>query len=84
MVTRSLAASLRLLDPAGRFDRPAIMRTAWAMARAVVAPGRPVRGYTPPPPPTLRDAFAENAFLASFTDNRPLVAFHGAVVAAAR
>jgi hypothetical protein len=32
----------------------------------------------------LRDAFAENAFLASFTDNRPLVAFHGTVVAAAR
>ena len=32
----------------------------------------------------LRDAFAENAFLASFTDNRPLLAFHGVLVAAAR
>ena len=49
---------LRLLTPAGRFDRSAIMSAAWAMARAAVAPGRPVRGYTPPPPPALRDAFA--------------------------
>lgn len=32
----------------------------------------------------LRDAFAENAFLASFTGNRPLVAMQGAIVAAAR
>ena len=42
----------------GAFDRSAIMSAAWAMARASVAPGRPIRGYTPPPPPTLRDAFA--------------------------
>ncbi len=58
MVTQSLAASSRFLDPTGRFDRPAIMRAAWAMARAAVAPGRPIRGYTPPPPPSMRDAFA--------------------------
>lgn len=49
---------LRLLTPAGRFDRSAIMGAAWAMARAAVAPGHPIRGYTPPPPPSLRDAFA--------------------------
>ena len=32
----------------------------------------------------LRDAFAENAFLAGIADNRPLVAFHAAVVDATR
>ncbi|RYJ03330.1 MAG: hypothetical protein EON47_04465 [Acetobacteraceae bacterium] len=32
----------------------------------------------------LRDAFAENAFLASFIDNRPLVAFQAAIIIAAR
>ncbi|WP_431285192.1 hypothetical protein ACQW02_10505 [Humitalea sp. 24SJ18S-53] len=31
----------------------------------------------------LRDAFAENAFLASFVDNRPLLALQHAVTAAA-
>ena len=32
----------------------------------------------------LRDAFAENAFVFSLTDNRPLLAMKGRIVAAAR
>jgi hypothetical protein len=43
--------------------------------------------YAGCPPPSghyLRDAFAENAYLASFVDNRRLVRLHGRVVAAAR
>jgi hypothetical protein len=48
-----------LLTPAGRFDRSAIMRQAWAFARAALVSSRPIRGYTPSPPPTLRQAFAD-------------------------
>jgi hypothetical protein len=50
---------LRLLTPAGRFDRSAIMRQAWAAARAALMPPRPIRGFTPAPRPTLREAFKE-------------------------
>ena len=50
---------LRLLTPAGRFDRSAIMRQAWAAARAALVPPRPIRGFTPAPRPTLREAFKE-------------------------
>ena len=49
----------RLLTPAGRFDRSAIMRQAWAAARAALVPPRPIRGFTPAPRPTLREAFKE-------------------------
>lgn len=48
----------QLFTTSKTYDRSAIMSAAWAMARAAVAPGRPIRGYTPPPPPSLRDAFA--------------------------
>lgn len=54
-----LSSSLRLLTPAGRFDRSAIMRQAWAFARAALVPPRPIRGFTPAPRPTLREAFAD-------------------------
>jgi hypothetical protein len=43
--------------------------------------------YAGAPPPTghyLRDAFAENAFLFSLADNRPLVALQARIVAQAR
>ena len=53
------APPLRLLSPAGRFDRSAIMRQAWAAARAALVPPRPIRGFTPAPRPTLREAFKE-------------------------
>ena len=49
----------RLLTPVGRFDRSAIMRQAWAAARAALVPPRPIRGFTPAPRPTLREAFAD-------------------------
>ena len=49
----------RLLSPAGRYDRSAIMRQAWAAARAALVPPRPIRGFTPAPRPTLREAFKE-------------------------
>ena len=51
--------SAQFLIASGTFDRSAIMRAAWAMARAAVAPGRSIRGYTSPPLPALRDAFAD-------------------------
>ena len=54
----STASPQPLLSPSARFDRSAITSAAWAFARAAVTPGRPIRGYTPPPPPTLRQAFA--------------------------
>ena len=47
-----------LLTTDGRYDRSAITSTAWAFARAALVPARPIRGYTPPPLPTLRQAFA--------------------------
>ena len=47
-----------LLTTDGRYDRSAITFTAWAFARAAIVPARPIRGYTPPPLPTLREAFA--------------------------
>ena len=47
-----------LLTSDSRYDRSAIMSAAWAFARAALASSRPVRGYTPPPPPTLRQVFA--------------------------
>jgi hypothetical protein len=50
---------LSLLTPAGRFDRSAIMHQAWATARAALVPPRPIRGFTPAPRPTLREAFKE-------------------------
>ena len=47
-----------LLTADGRYDRSAITSAAWVMARAALVPPRPIRGYTPPPLPTLREAFA--------------------------
>ena len=52
------AATRPLLTCDGRYDRSAITSAAWAMARAALVPARPIRGYTPPPLPTLRQAFA--------------------------
>ena len=49
---------LGLLTTDGRYDRSAITSAAWAMARAALIPPRPIRGYAPPPLPTLRQAFA--------------------------
>jgi hypothetical protein len=49
----------RLLCPAGSYDLSAIMRQAWAAARAALVPPRPIRGFTPAPRPTLREAFKE-------------------------
>ncbi len=48
-----------LLTLDGRYDRSAIMSAAWAMAQAALVPARPIRSYTPPPLPTLREAFAD-------------------------
>ena len=48
-----------LLTPAGSYDLSAIMRQAWASARAALVPPRPIRGFTPAPRPTLREAFKE-------------------------
>ena len=48
-----------LLTPAGSYDLSAIMRRAWASARAALVPPRPIRGFTPAPRPTLREAFKE-------------------------
>ena len=50
--------SFHLLTPAGSYDLSAIMRRAWASARAALVPPRPIRGFTPAPRPTLREAFA--------------------------
>ena len=47
-----------LLTCDGRYDRSAITSAAWAFARAALILPRPIRGYTPPPLPTLRQAFA--------------------------
>lgn len=55
----SRATPRPLLTAAGRFDRSAIMRQAWAFARAALVPPRPIRGFTPAPRPTLREAFAD-------------------------
>ena len=52
------ASARPLLTCDGRYDRSAITSTAWAMARAALVPARPIRGYTPLPLPTLRQAFA--------------------------
>ena len=52
------ASAHPLLTCDGRYDRSAITSAAWAMARAALVPARPIRGYTPPPLPTLRQAFA--------------------------
>ena len=54
-----LSTSLGLLTPAGSYDLSAIMRQAWAAARAALVPPRPIRGFTPAPRPTLREAFKE-------------------------
>jgi hypothetical protein len=48
-----------LLTPAGSYDLSAIVRRAWAFAHAAVVPTRPIRGFTPAPRPTLREAFKE-------------------------
>ena len=48
-----------LLTPAGSYDLSAIMRQAWAAARAALVPPRPIRGFTPALRPTLREAFKE-------------------------
>ena len=48
-----------LLSPAGSYDLSAVMRQAWAFARAALVPPRPIRGFTPAPRPTLREAFAD-------------------------
>ena len=52
------AAARPLLTCDGRYDRSAITSTAWAFARAALVPARPIRGYVPPPLPTLRQALA--------------------------
>ena len=52
------ASARPLLTCDGRYDRSAITSAAWAMARAALVPARPIRGYVPPPLPTLRQAFA--------------------------
>ena len=51
--------SFGLLTPAGSYDLSAIMRRAWASTRAALVPPRPIRGFTPEPRPTLREAFKE-------------------------
>ena len=53
------ASPSSLLTPAGSYDLSAIMRQAWAAARAALVPPRPIRGFTPAPRPTLREAFKE-------------------------
>ena len=53
------ASARPLLTCDGHYDRSAITSTAWAMARAALVRPRPIRGYTPPPLPTLRQAFAD-------------------------
>ena len=47
------------LLPSSSYDLSAIMRQAWAAARAALVPPRPIRGFTPAPRPTLREAFKE-------------------------
>ena len=54
----SRASTRPLLTTDGRYDRSAITSAAWAFARAALVPPRPIRGYVPPPLPTLRQAFA--------------------------
>ena len=54
-----MPSPLGLLTAAGSYDPSAITSTAWAFARAALVPPRPIRGYTPPPLPTLRQAFAD-------------------------
>ena len=41
------------------FNRSAIMSAAWASARAMIVPPRPIRGFKPMPRPTLRAAFKQ-------------------------
>ncbi len=45
------------LTSSGAYDRSAMTRAAWAMARAAIAPPRPIRGYISSRP-TLRQAYA--------------------------
>ena len=53
------AAPRPLLTSAGSYDLSAIMCQAWALARAALVPPRPIRGFTPAPRPTLREAFKD-------------------------
>ena len=50
------AAPRPLVTGDGRYDRSAITSAAWAFARAALIPVRLIRGYTPPPLPTFRQA----------------------------
>jgi hypothetical protein len=52
-------ATVSYLNPDHSFNRASIMRQAWAAARAALVPPRPIRGFTPAPRPTLREAFKE-------------------------
>ncbi len=51
--------SAQFLTLSGAFDRSAIMSAAWASARAMIIPPRPIRGFKPTPRPTLRAAFKQ-------------------------